>query len=90
MITDPLLHEHRVIIRVLICQFRAMIDLQRHGQGWQELQDRAADGPVSLRQRQGQGPSQALVDVTPQGHWLSRSVAGLFDADQHAAAMDGG
>lgn len=86
VVSDPELHERRAIIKAVMCQFRVTIDLQRFSQEWQELQLLAADGLVSLRQRDDQGVSQGVVEVTPQGRWLIRTVAAVFDPDQRRCA----
>lgn len=86
VVNDPEILERRAIIRSVMCQFSVSIDLQRYRQEWQDLQPLAADGLVSLRERPGPGLGEGLVDVTPQGRWLIRSVAAVFDPDQRRCA----
>jgi len=86
VVTDPAVLERRAIIKEVMCHFSVTIDLERFGLEWQDLQALAADGLVSLRERHGRGLSEGLVDVTPRGRWLIRTVAAVFDPDQRRCA----
>jgi len=86
VVTDPAVLERRAIIKEVMCHFSVTIDLERFGLEWQGLQALAADGLVSLSERHGRGLSEGLVDVTPRGRWLIRTVAAVFDPDQRRCA----
>ncbi len=81
-VRDPDLLERRDLIRQVMCHFEVAIDRSRFGAEWAALQELAADGLVRLREE----GSSALVQVTPAGRWLIRTVAAVFDPDQRHRA----
>jgi oxygen-independent coproporphyrinogen-3 oxidase len=82
VVTDPAVLERRVLIKEVMCHFRVVIDRQRFATEWSDLLELAADGLVRL-QEQG---SCGVVEVTPQGRWLIRSIAAVFDPIQRQRA----
>jgi oxygen-independent coproporphyrinogen-3 oxidase len=82
VVSDPALLERRAIIKEVMCRFSVTIDLERFALEWQDLQALAVDGLVSLKEHRGQGLSEGVMDVTPRGRWLIRTIAAVFDPDQ--------
>jgi oxygen-independent coproporphyrinogen-3 oxidase len=81
-VQDPELLERRALIREVMCHFQVDLDLRRFAIEWQALQALAADGLVRLSQKGNRG----LVDVTPEGRWLIRTIAAVFDPSQRQQA----
>jgi len=82
VVTDPAVLERRSIIGDVMCRFQVSLELARFSREWSDLQDLAADGLVRLSHNGGTG----LVEVTPQGRWLIRTVAAVFDPSQRLRA----
>ena len=74
--------ERRELIRQVMCEFAATIDLDRFSREWQELQELAKDGLVRLETSGRLG----LLTVTTSGRWLIRSIAAVFDPQQQQRA----
>ena len=74
--------ERRELIRQVMCEFAATIDLDRFSREWQELQELAKDGLVRLETCGRLG----LLTVTTSGRWLIRSIAAVFDPQQQQRA----
>jgi oxygen-independent coproporphyrinogen-3 oxidase len=79
---DPDLIERRALIRQVMCGFGANVDARRYASEWDQLQDLAADGLVEL---ESDGPCYRLR-VTPEGRWLIRTIAAVFDPQQRKRA----
>ncbi len=82
VVTDPDVLERRELIREVMCHFRVELDPDRFATEWADLQDLAADGLVRLERHGDHG----LVEVTPRGRWLIRTVAAVFDPVQRQRA----
>ena len=82
VVRDPAALERRALIRAVMCQFAVELDLHRFAVEWLALQDLAADGLVDL---QANG-SRGMVRVTPEGRWLIRTIAAVFDPEQRHRA----
>jgi len=82
VVRDPAVLERRGLIKEVMCHFRVVIDRQRFATEWSDLLTLAADGLVRLQE---QGPL-GVVEVTPQGRWLIRSIAAVFDPIQRQRA----
>jgi oxygen-independent coproporphyrinogen-3 oxidase len=82
VVTDPAVLERRALIKEVMCHFRVVIDRQRFATEWGDLLELAADGLVRLEE---QGP-RGVVEVTPRGRWLIRSIAAVFDPIQRQRA----
>lgn len=74
--------ERRELIRQVMCEFAATIDLDRFSREWQELQELAKDGLVRLETSGRLG----LLTVTTSGRWLIRTIAAVFDPQQQQRA----
>jgi oxygen-independent coproporphyrinogen-3 oxidase len=74
--------DRRELIRQVMCEFAATIDLDRFSREWQELQELAKDGLVKLETSGRLG----LLTVTTSGRWLIRSIAAVFDPQQQQRA----
>ena len=74
--------ERRELIRQVMCEFAATIDLDRFSGEWQELQELAKDGLVKLETSGRLG----LITVTTSGRWLIRTIAAVFDPQQQQRA----
>ena len=74
--------ERRALIKEVMCHFRVVIDRQRFATEWSDLLELAADGLVHLQEV---GP-HGVVEVTPQGRWLIRTIAAVFDPIQRQRA----
>jgi oxygen-independent coproporphyrinogen-3 oxidase len=82
VVRDPEVLERRALIRALMCDFQAELDPGRFATEWERLGELARDGLVELVA----GPRAALVRVTPQGRWLVRTIAAVFDPEQRRQA----
>jgi oxygen-independent coproporphyrinogen-3 oxidase len=82
VVRDPQVLERRMLIREVMCHFRVELDRGRFAEEWAELRELATDGLVRLRQEGERG----LVEVTPRGRWLIRSIAAVFDPIQRRRA----
>ena len=82
VVRDPAALERRALNRAVMCQFAVELDLHRFAVEWLALQDLAADGLVDL---QANG-SRGMVRVTPEGRWLIRTIAAVFDPEQRHRA----
>jgi oxygen-independent coproporphyrinogen-3 oxidase len=82
VVRDPDVLERAALIREVMCHFRVSFDRQRFPGEWQAFQGLAADGLVQLHD----GDRQVEVQVTPEGRWLLRSVAAVFDPEQQRSA----
>ena len=74
--------ERRDLIRQVMCEFAATIDLDHFSGEWQELQELAKDGLVKLETIGRLG----LLTVTTSGRWLIRTIAAVFDPQQQQRA----
>jgi len=74
--------ERRELIRQVMCEFAATLDLDRFSREWQELQELAKDGLVKLETSGRLG----LLTVTTSGRWLIRTIAAVFDPQQQQRA----
>ena len=74
--------ERRELIRAVMCRFAVELELARFPQEWDDLQALAADGLLTLQQFNGIG----VARVTPQGRWLLRTIAAVFDPQQRLKA----
>ena len=74
--------ERRELIRQVMCEFAATIDLDHFSGEWQELQELAKDGLVKLETIGRLG----LLTVTTSGRWLIRTIAAVFDPQQQQRA----
>ena len=74
--------DRRELIRQVMCEFAATINLDRFSGEWQELQELAKDGLVKL---ETSGPL-GLLTVTTSGRWLIRTIAAVFDPQQQQRA----
>jgi len=74
--------ERRELIRQVMCEFAATLDLDRFSGEWQELQELAKDGLVKLETSGRLG----LLTVTTSGRWLIRTIAAVFDPQQQQRA----
>jgi oxygen-independent coproporphyrinogen-3 oxidase len=83
VVSDPEVLERRALIREVMCHFRVELDPARFATEWADLHDLAADGLVRLRQ---EGQAAGVVEVTPRGRWLIRTVAAVFDPIQRQRA----
>ena len=83
VVSDPALLERRALIKEVMCHFRVVIDRQRFATEWSDLLELASDGLVRLQEQEG---FLGVVDVTPQGRWLIRSIAAVFDPIQRQRA----
>ena len=81
-VLDPDLLDRRDLIRQVMCCFEAELDAGRYAHEWQQLQPLAADGLVELEHS---GPRFRLR-VTPEGRWLIRTIAAVFDPQQRQRA----
>jgi oxygen-independent coproporphyrinogen-3 oxidase len=81
-VLEPEVLERRALIREVMCHFRVELELDRFAIEWDALQALAADGLVTLRQNGDLG----LVEVTPEGRWLIRTIAAVFDPSQRERA----
>lgn len=82
VVIDPAVLERRSIIREVMCRFQTEVDRHRFAREWSDLQALAADGLVRL----SHDGSLGRVEVTPQGRWLIRTVAAVFDPAQRLRA----
>ncbi|MEB3321846.1 MAG: oxygen-independent coproporphyrinogen III oxidase [Synechococcaceae cyanobacterium] len=82
VVSEPEVLERRALIREVMCHFRVAFDPLRFATEWADLQDLAADGLVTL----GREAGRAVVEVTPRGRWLIRTVAAVFDPVQRRRA----
>ncbi|MFN9924058.1 MAG: oxygen-independent coproporphyrinogen III oxidase [Cyanobacteriota bacterium] len=83
VVQDPDLLERRAIIQEVMCRFRVTLDPERHASEWADLQALSADGLVQLSRGID---GMALMEVTPRGRWLIRTVAAVFDPSQKRKA----
>ena len=74
--------ERRELIQAVMCRFEVELELARFAQEWGDLQALAADGLLTLQQHNGIG----VARVTPQGRWLLRTIAAVFDPQQRHRA----
>ena len=74
--------DRRELIRQVMCEFAATLDLDRFSGEWQELQELAKDGLVKLETSGRLG----LLTVTTSGRWLIRTIAAVFDPQQQQRA----
>ena len=74
--------DRRELIRQVMCEFAATLDLDRFSREWQELQELAKDGLVKLETSGRLG----LLTVTTSGRWLIRTIAAVFDPQQQQRA----
>ena len=74
--------DRRELIRQVMCEFAATLDLDRFSREWQELQELAKDGLVKLETSGRLG----LLTVTTSGRWLIRTIAAVFDPQQQRRA----
>ena len=74
--------DRRELIRQVMCEFAATLDLDRFSGEWQELQELAKDGLVKLETSGRLG----LLTVTTSGRWLIRTIAAVFDPQQQRRA----
>lgn len=74
--------DRRELIRQVMCEFAATLDLDRFSGEWQELQGLAKDGLVKLETNGRLG----LLTVTTSGRWLIRTIAAVFDPQQQQRA----
>ena len=81
-VLDPDLLDRRDLIRQVMCCFEAEVDGGRYASEWRQLQPLAADGLVELERI---GPRFRLR-VTPEGRWLIRTIAAVFDPQQRQRA----
>mgnify|MGYP006271800871 CR=1 FL=1 len=81
-VIDPLVLERRQLIKDVMCRFAVDFDRQRFAQEWRDLQVLAADGLVTLRERNG----VAALQVTREGRWLIRTIAAVFDPQHRQRA----
>jgi oxygen-independent coproporphyrinogen-3 oxidase len=65
-----------------MCRFALELDLRRFAPEWDALQDLAADGLVQLSASGDRG----VLQVTPSGRWLIRTIAAVFDPQQQRSA----
>ena len=79
-VRDSQVLERRELIRQVMCQFAVEFDRARFGYEWQRLQDLAADGLVRLEA----SGCMVRARVTPQGRWLIRTIAAVFDPEQRS------
>ena len=79
---DPTVLERRDLIRQVMCRFALELDLRRFAPEWDALQDLAADGLVQLSASGDRG----VLQVTPSGRWLIRTIAAVFDPQQQRSA----
>jgi oxygen-independent coproporphyrinogen III oxidase len=82
VVADPLVLERRQLIKDVMCRFAVTFAQERFAKEWADLQDLAADGLVELSCEQG----LATARVTPQGRWLIRTIAAVFDPQQRQRA----
>ncbi|MFN5466021.1 MAG: hypothetical protein ACK40D_08285 [Cyanobacteriota bacterium] len=76
-ITTQLLDRRRLIQNVM-CRFQTKLALARYAKEWRCLQNLAADGLVRLQENEGMGH----MEVCPDGRWLLRTIAAVFDPQQ--------
>ena len=81
-VLDAELLERRALIREVMCHFRVELELPRFAIEWEDLQGLAPDGLVTLSQKGDLG----LVEMTPEGRWLIRTIAAVFDPSQRQQA----
>ena len=74
--------ERRELIRAVMCRFEVELEVARFAQEWADLQALAADGLLTLQQHGSIG----VARVTPQGRWLLRTIAAVFDPQQRHQA----
>ena len=74
--------ERRELIRAVMCRFEVELELARFAQEWADLKALAADGLLTLQQHGSIG----VARVTPQGRWLLRTIAAVFDPQQRHQA----
>ena len=74
--------DRRELIRQVMCEFAATLDLDRFSGEWQELQELAKDGLVKLETSGRLG----LLTITTSGRWLIRTIAAVFDPQQQQRA----
>ncbi len=82
VVRDPEVLERRAIIQEVMCHFRVAVNRGRFSTEWTDLQALAADGLVCLREEGTDG----VVEVTPAGRWLIRTIAAVFDPEQRQRA----
>jgi oxygen-independent coproporphyrinogen-3 oxidase len=82
MVRDPDVLERRSLIQSVMCRFKVEVEIARFQEEWEDLQSLAADGLVTLDERQGQGSAR----VTTEGRWLLRTIAAVFDPQQRQRA----
>ncbi len=82
VVKDAEILDRRELIRQVMCEFAATLDLDRFSGEWQELQELAKDGLVKLETSGRLG----LLTVTTSGRWLIRSIAAVFDPQQQQRA----
>ncbi|MEB3165423.1 MAG: oxygen-independent coproporphyrinogen III oxidase [Cyanobacteriota bacterium] len=79
---DPDLLERRDLIRQVMCCFEAEVDAGRYACEWNQLQHLATDGLVELENL----GTRCRLRVTPEGRWLIRTIAAVFDPQQRQRA----
>lgn len=77
-VRDPEVLERRRLIQNVMCRFQTRLDLVRYAKEWRCLQNLADDGLVRLQETEGTGH----VEVCPDGRWLLRTIAAVFDPQQ--------
>ena len=82
VVRDPEVLERRQMIRDVMCHVPVTFDRERFRDAWNDLQELAADGLVQLQDNGG----QATAQVTPEGRWLIRTIAAVFDPEQRRQA----
>ena len=78
VVRDAEVLKRRELISQVMCQFGAEIDLDDYHQEWSRLQQLQDDGLVELTSEGRRGN----LRVTPQGRWLVRTIAAVFDPQQ--------
>ena len=82
VVRDPEVLERRQMIRDVMCHVPVTFDRERFRDAWNDLQELAADGLVRLQDNGG----LATAQVTPEGRWLIRTIAAVFDPEQRRQA----
>ena len=81
VVRDAEVLQRRALISQVMCQFGAEFDLDAYRQEWSQLQQLQDDGLVLLSHEGNCG----RLHVTPQGRWLLRTIAAVFDPQQQRA-----
>jgi oxygen-independent coproporphyrinogen-3 oxidase len=81
VVRDPEVLERRQLISDVMCRFQTRFDPRRYACEWEQLRTLAADGLLRLETKDG----LAHLEVSPEGRWLLRSIAAVFDPQQRAA-----